>query len=225
MSESFDLTVFAIVIVGWVFSLCLHEFSHALVAYWGGDFTVRDKGYLTFNPLRYTDPVSSIFFPLLFLLIGGIGMPGGAVYIETWRLRSRHWDCAVSLAGPAANIVFLGLLIIPFQLGLVDEWNPGPFWTAYAFLCYLQVMAILFNLLPVPPLDGFGAISAYMKTSVRAWFHRQSIIFLLALFVVFFRVDSVHQFFWSTLTDISEAIGVPVGIAMEGFRKVRPFAF
>ena len=80
---------FIVVLVGWIFSLCLHEFSHAAVAYLGGDTTVREKGYLTFNPLKYTHPVYSILLPLLFLALGGIGLPGGAVYIETWRLRSR----------------------------------------------------------------------------------------------------------------------------------------
>ena len=64
---------FLVVIVGWIFSLCLHEFSHALVAYYGGDTSVRDKGYLTFNPLKYTHPVYSILLPMIFLLLGGIG--------------------------------------------------------------------------------------------------------------------------------------------------------
>src|SRR5687768_15540217 len=53
---------FAIVLFGWIFSLCLHEFSHALVAYYGGDYTVREKGYLTFNPLKYTHPSTRISF-------------------------------------------------------------------------------------------------------------------------------------------------------------------
>ena len=48
---------FLVVLIGWIFSLCLHEFSHSLVAYYGGDTTVREKGYLTFNPLKYTHPV------------------------------------------------------------------------------------------------------------------------------------------------------------------------
>ena len=96
---------FIIVIIGWIFSLCLHEFSHALVAYYGGDTSVREKGYLTFNPLKYTHPVYSILLPMVFLLLGGIGLPGGAVYIERWRLRSKGWESAVSLAGPAANLL------------------------------------------------------------------------------------------------------------------------
>ena len=58
---------FLVVLIGWIFSLSLHEFAHALVAYYGGDTSVRDKGYLTFNPLKYTHPLYSIALPLLFL--------------------------------------------------------------------------------------------------------------------------------------------------------------
>ncbi len=74
-----NLTTFLIVLAGWIFSLSLHEFAHALVAYYGGDKTVKDKGYLTFNPLKYTHPMLSIVFPIIFLMMGGIGLPGGAV--------------------------------------------------------------------------------------------------------------------------------------------------
>jgi Zn-dependent protease len=98
---------FYIVTVGWIFSVCLHEFSHAIAAYKGGDVTVRDKGYLTFNPLRYTHPVTSLVLPLIVLAIGGIGLPGGAVFINRALLRSRAWDTWVSLAGPASNLVLI----------------------------------------------------------------------------------------------------------------------
>ncbi len=107
---------FLIVIVGWIFSLCLHEFSHALVAYYGGDTSVREKGYLTFNPLKYTHPVYSLLLPMVFLLLGGIGLPGGAVYIEKWRLRSKRWESAVSLAGPTANLVLAVILAIVLKV-------------------------------------------------------------------------------------------------------------
>lgn len=223
MPDTFDVTVFLIVLVGWIFSLCLHEFSHALIAYRGGDYTVREKGYLTFNPLRYTDPMGSIFFPLLFLVLGGIGLPGGAVYIETWRLRSRHWDCAVSLAGPLSNVLLLALLVIPFQLGVVG-FHPGRFWIAYALICKLQVMAILFNLLPIPPLDGFGAIAPYLKPSTRAWCYRQSTIFLLALLVLLWRVDFVARLFWDTINGISEGIEIPLGWASEARLRMQVFS-
>lgn len=223
MDAVFDGRVFAVVIVGWVFSLCLHEFSHALVAYHGGDRSVRDKGYLTFNPIRYTDPFMSLVLPLLFLMIGGIGLPGGAVYIDTGRLRSRHWDCAVSLAGPLSNCILLLVLMVPFYLGLVDTRDAGPYWQGYAFLCRLQVMAIIFNLLPVPPLDGFQAIGAYLKPSWRAWCHRQSTIFFLVLLVLLWRVRDVGGAFFNLIDSVCEIVGVPLGLAEMGFWKIRPF--
>ena len=158
-----DLTVFLIVLVGWIFSLCLHEFSHALVAYYGGDTSVREKGYLTFNPLKYTHPVYSIVMPLIFLALGGIGLPGGAVYIETWRIRDRKWLSAVSLAGPSAN------LLVAFILGVLLSFTPlgqASIAPALSFLAYLQVTAVVFNLIPLPPLDGFGILAPYLNPSL-----------------------------------------------------------
>ncbi len=155
---------FVIVLIGWIFSLCLHEFSHTLVAYLGGDTTVKDKGYLTFNPLKYTHPVYSLLIPIVFLVLGGIGLPGGAVYIETWRLRSRNWVSAVSLAGPTAN------LILAVIIGLVLRFGPvtsSGLWPALAFLGLLQVIAVVLNLIPIPPLDGYGMIAPFLPNDFR----------------------------------------------------------
>ena len=66
------IAAFLFVTVGWVVSLSLHEFGHALTAYFGGDYTVVDKGYLTLNPLRYTHAALSIIFPLIYLALGGM---------------------------------------------------------------------------------------------------------------------------------------------------------
>jgi Zn-dependent protease len=126
---------FITVIVGWIFSLCLHEFSHAIVAYYGGDTSVKDKGYLTFNPLKYTHPFYSIVLPMIFLLLGGIGLPGGAVYIDTWRLRSRRWQAAVSLAGPAANLVVAIVLAIILAFAPISM---SGIWPGLAFLALMQ---------------------------------------------------------------------------------------
>jgi len=156
---------FAIVLFGWIFSLCLHEFSHALVAYYGGDYTVREKGYLTFNPLKYTHPLFSIILPLLFLVLGGIGLPGGAVYIERWRIRNRWMLSLMSLAGPFAN------LLIAVVLGLVLRFVPGidpRFLPGLSFLLVLQISAVLFNLIPVPPFDGYNALEPFLPETVQA---------------------------------------------------------
>jgi Zn-dependent protease len=69
------IAVFTFVTAGWIVSLSLHEYGHALVAYRGGDRSVASRGYLTLNPLKYAHPILSIVLPLVFLLLGGIGLP------------------------------------------------------------------------------------------------------------------------------------------------------
>ncbi len=81
-TQPIGVWVFAVVLGGWVITLCLHEFAHAAVAYAGGDISVRARGYLTLNPLRYTDLAYSVIIPILLLAVGGIPLPGGAVLVE-----------------------------------------------------------------------------------------------------------------------------------------------
>jgi Zn-dependent protease len=204
---------FLIVLIGWVFSLCLHEFSHALVAYFGGDTSVREKGYLTFNPLKYTHPVYSLLLPLIFLILGGIGLPGGAVYIEKWRLRSKRWESAVSLAGPASN------LLLAIILALVLQFRPassGGIWPALAFLALLQVMALVLNLVPLPPLDGYGVISPYIPSDVRLRLDQAGNILILIFFFLLWYVPFVSDAFWSLVYWLVGVFGIPLQLAAQG---------
>jgi Zn-dependent protease len=207
-----SLFTFLLVTVGWVFSLCLHEYAHARTAYAGGDVTVRDKGYLSFNPLRYADPVYSILMPMLFLVLGGIGLPGGAVYIETWRLRSARWRTAVSLAGPAANLALVPVLALLLRVVPAD-FGPG-----LAFLAYLQVMAVLFNLLPIPPLDGYGALRPHLSPERAAQMDRAGRWAIWVLFAVLWFVDPVANAFWGLVSGIASFLGIPLDLASEGYR-------
>lgn len=210
---------------GWIFSLCLHEFSHALVAYWGGDISVKRKGYLTFNPLKYTDPGYSIALPLLFLLMGGIGLPGGAVFINQQLLRNRWWQSAVSVAGPTANILIALLLAFSFQLVrgdsvLINQINEDSFLSSgIAFLIYLQVFATIFNLLPLPGLDGYGAIEPWLPDGVRAKFDRFSKYSTLLIIILFWFVPGFSNFTFTIVGFISEKfLKIPnVFIAMGGY--------
>jgi Zn-dependent protease len=204
---------FIVVLVGWVFSLCLHEFSHALVAYYGGDTTVREKGYLTFNPLKYTHPVYSLLLPLLFLMLGGIGLPGGAVYIETWRLRSRGWMTAVSLAGPTAN------LLLAIVLGVILHFAPvtnSGIWPGLGFLAFLQVSALVLNLIPLPPFDGFGAIEPYLPVNLRTNLVQTRGMLSFAVFFLLWYVPFINNAFWSLVFTLAQLTGVPLQLAQLG---------
>ncbi len=202
--------------------MCLHEFAHAAVAYIGGDTTVKEKGYLTLNPLKFTDPVTSLILPVVFLVIGGLGLPGGCVYIERRLLRSRGWDCAVSLAGPAANLIFAVALAAPFYLGFVDPASTSLLWQAYAFLIVLQFSAVALNLIPVPPLDGFQAIAAWFDDELQTRLMALGNYGFIAIFVLFWYVDPVGQAFWRTVFMAAAYLGVPPEMAFDGLEAFRP---
>lgn len=160
------LAAVGLVFSGWLVSLCLHEYSHAAVAYLGGDRTVVEKGYLTLDPRKYSDPVLSVILPVVFLLAGGIGLPGGAVWIETHRIRSRHMLSLVSLAGPLANILFGTAIIGLIRMGLFA--GSPTLEAALAFLAFLEFATAVLCLLPVPGFDGYHAIEPYLPGPLRA---------------------------------------------------------
>ena len=96
--------MFLFIVAGWVVTVCVHEFAHAFLAWRFGDDEVEARGYLSLNPLKYSHPVLSILLPVLFIAIGGIGLPGGAVYLHPHRFRTNAQRALVSLSGPAVNV-------------------------------------------------------------------------------------------------------------------------
>ncbi len=207
---------FLIVLIGWIFSLCLHEFSHALVAYYGGDFTVKDKGYLTFNPLKYTHPVFSLLLPLLFLVMGGIGLPGGAVYIEKWRLKNRNWESAVSLAGPLSNALLALISGLILRFGPV---NASGIWPGLAFLGLLQVSAVVLNLIPLPPFDGFGILEPHLPMEMRNKLAETRGMLSLAVFFMLWYVPFISSLFWNLIFFLARLAGIPLQLAGLGLSQ------
>ncbi len=156
--------VFTFVIAGWLVSLCLHEFGHAYTAWRFGDHDVEVRGYLTLNPLKYSNPMLSLGLPLLFIALGGIGLPGGAVYLRTSFMTDRQ-RTLVSLAGPLANLI-LGVLLLAATRLFYDP-NHGVFFSALAFLGFLQITGLLLNLLPIPGLDGYAALEPHLSPATQ----------------------------------------------------------
>jgi len=213
---------FAIVFFGWIFSLCLHEFSHAIVAYYGGDHTVKEKGYLSFNPLRYTHPLFSIILPLVFLLMGGIGLPGGAVYIETWRLRSPRWRSAVSVAGPASNLALAMVLaiVMKFAPSSVDYTNNGMSpWPGLAFLLFVEISAIVLNLIPLPPFDGYGIIEPFLNDAIRDQVNRVRAWLPFVVFFALWYVPVVYNAFSFVILILASIFGVPGYLVADGYAR------
>jgi Zn-dependent protease len=204
---------FIIVFFGWIFSLCLHEFSHALVAYHGGDTTVREKGYLTFNPLKYTHPMLSLVIPVLIMMMGGIGLPGGAVYIERWRIRNRYWLSAMSLAGPMANGLVAFVIII--LLHVLPE-STSRVWPGLSFLFVLQVWAMIFNLLPVPGLDGYGVIEPFLNPAIQMQMERIRPFAIWILLLAVWYIPFISRFIWTVISIFAAILGVNWDMVVQG---------
>ena len=192
------ISSFLLVVSGWVVSLCLHEWAHAYVAYRSGDHSVVARGYLTLDPRKYADPIFSVAIPIAFLLLGGIGLPGGAVWIDHGNIRSRHRRSLVSLAGPVVNIVFGVVCLGVVAFGVVD--GAPTLKLALAYLGWLEFATAALNLLPVPGLDGYGIIQPYLPYGVRAIINpiaNYAVIILLVLMI--------STGFGSFLFDIADA--------------------
>ena len=220
--------VFLLVAAGWVVSLCLHEFGHAYVAYRAGDTDVEAAGYLTLNPLRYAHPVLSIVLPLVFIAQGGIGLPGGAVYLHPHAFRTRWQQSLAAAIGPAVNLVLaVALLLVVRSHGDVSfvvvggpNADHAAFWAGLAFLGFLQCSAAVLNLLPVPGLDGYAIVEPYLAPEnqrslapIKPWG-------MLGVFVLL-QVRTVNAWFFTTVQWLYDHTGAPAVLWQGGYALFR----
>lgn len=198
--------VFVLVVSGWIVTLCLHEFAHAYTAWRAGDREVELRGYLTLNPLRYSHPLLSIVLPMVFIALGGIGLPGGAVYVHAHQVSARM-QRLISGAGPAVNAVCaVALLVVVWLFGSAEE-HPV-FWFGLSFLAFLQITATLLNLLPIPGLDGYGIVEPSLSYRTRRGLEQFKPFGMLILFALLF-TPAINQVFFDAVYALYEVSGVP----------------
>jgi Zn-dependent protease len=213
-------TIFLFMLGGWIISVSLHEFGHAIVAFWGGDKSVIDKGYLTLNPLKYTHPLLSLVLPVLIVLAGSIGFPGGAVYINTHLIKGRWRRSLATMAGPVATGILGVILAISLSSGLDADSSLEhfEFWAGLAALTSLQITAFCLTLLPIPGLDGFGIIEPFLPTKILNVTHPISQYAFLILVLLFFSNTPVSRGFWIVVHFINQLINLDPNLVHMGFR-------
>ncbi len=179
-------------------SIILHEVSHGWAALAFGDDTAKRAGRLTLNPVAHVDPFGTVLLPLL-LSLSGVGAFGYAkpVPVNLRRLRNpRQHALYVALAGPATNIALAAAAGIAMQLFYDVRYEGGFFFIvdepgaeALFYFGLLNVVLALFNLLPVPPLDGSAIIERFLPNRwLPTWLRiRQYSFFVLVLLVLAFR--------------------------------------
>ena len=217
--SSVQLTTGIVLLVlgGWAVSLCLHEFGHAAVAYRGGDREVRAKGYLTLDIRRYTDLGLSFVLPVVILLVGGIPLPGGAVWINHAAIRSRGVQSLVSFAGPATNLVIGGLLTA--AVALVEDMPIG-LAIGLSCLAFIQVIAFVLNIIPIPGLDGFGVLEPFLSWNVRRMAARVRPWAPLVLLALIIGVPGVSSVFFQAGAAVFAAVGGEADLAFAGYSEL-----
>ena len=162
-----NLVYIAIVLVVILFSMTVHEAMHGFVAYWLGDDTAEREGRLTLNPIKHIDPFLTILLPLMLAVIGG-PIFGGAkpVPFNPSRLKYDEWGAAlVAVAGPLTNFVIAFILFASYTLFNVDQSTLAGQFLVTGVLVNLGFF--VFNMLPVPPLDGSRVVYALAPDFVR----------------------------------------------------------
>jgi len=185
--EALLLPIFYVVVL--VYSVVIHEVSHGLMADSLGDPTAKNLGRLTLNPLRHLDMFGSVLLPLLLFLARAPFIIGYAkpVPYNPHNLSDRKYGPAkVALAGPASNIVLalifgLSLRLMPdiFTSSLVPE--------LFSFIILLNLVLAIFNLFPIPPLDGHWLLMTFLPArfnTLKVFIYRYSIV-LLFVFIIF----------------------------------------
>ncbi len=184
------ITIFSLVVL--LFSVIIHELAHGYVAYSLGDPTAKYEGRLTLNPLKHLDPFGSVILPLLLFISGSPILVGWAkpVPINPYNFKDQKWGTLkVSIAGPITNIllaIFFGLLIRFIPSEIYNLFTRNGF-NIIDFVVYINIILAIFNLVPIPPLDGSWILFKFIpqrfeKTKI---FLNQYGLFILILFIFF----------------------------------------
>ncbi len=197
--------IFAIAIV--LFSAVAHEVAHGYTANKLGDPTARLAGRITLNPVKHIDPIWSVFLPVVLALSGApLFAMAKPVPVNVYNLRGKWAEAIVSAAGPLTNLalaIFFGLMI---RIIFAHVFLPVTLVQVSAIIVLMNIHLALFNLLPIPPLDGSHVLFAllpYKYIAVRHFFERYG--FILLILFIFFLSDvlvPIASFLFSMITGL-----------------------
>jgi Zn-dependent protease len=180
-----DFAYIAIVLVVILFSMTLHEVMHGFMAFWLGDDTAEREGRLTLNPVKHIDPFLTIALPVMLALIPGAPIFGGAkpVPFNPDRLKYDEWGAAlVALAGPFTNLFIAFVLYASYALfGIDADTFAGQF---LLIGVVVNLGFFLFNMLPIPPLDGSRVLYAVAPEFARRGMETIERYGLIVIFII-----------------------------------------
>ena len=163
-----DPASIAIILGILLFSLCVHEAAHAAMAYYCGDDTARLQGRLTLNPMAHIDPLGTVILPLIMIFV--IGFPFGwakPVPFNPTKLNNIRRDpVLIAMAGPASNLMLAFIFAFTGRIYFLLAGGPASVPTLIFQFFYIMILLnfilMLFNLIPVPPLDGHHVLNYFL---------------------------------------------------------------
>lgn len=196
-----DITYIVVVVAIILVSMTVHEAMHAFVGYWLGDDTAKREGRLTLNPIKHIDPFLTILLPVILAILGG-PIFGGAkpVPFNPDRVRGGEWGAAlIAVAGPLINFL---LAFICFGLWVLFRGVPE-----VSYVLNIAVLVnlgfFIFNMLPIPPLDGSRVLYALAPEFVR---RGMEVIERMGLLVIFAIVLLGSSVLGTLMVKVSSAI-------------------
>ena len=198
-----------VLLISLIISVTLHEAMHGYVAHWLGDDTANDQGRLTINPLKSVDLYTTILLPLVLIAIGGYPiMAAKPVPVDFNRLKFEEFGMAlVGLAGPFTN------LLLAVIAGLVLRFNYYSLGLNFSndLLLFVQtnIALFVFNMIPIPPLDGSRVLYAFAPESLRklmTQFESYGFLSILIIFVIVIQVPAFSQGLYNIETGLIHLI-------------------
>lgn len=210
------MEIIVIYLVVLIFSVILHEIAHGYMANWLGDPTARLAGRLTLNPVSHIDPIGSLLLPFILIISGSSILIGYAkpVPYNPYNLRGKWDEALVAGAGPATNVLLALIfgMIVRFGYGSLDP----ALIDVFKLVVMMNVVLAVFNLIPIPPLDGSKVLSSVLPGSIgraydnfRQMFERLGILTgTLVLLLMFYYLS---PYFFVVLSHVFVFItGVPL---------------
>ncbi|GAA4914860.1 site-2 protease family protein [Streptomonospora salina] len=200
---------FVFILAGWIVSLALHEYGHAVLAYRFGDRSLRGSAYLRLNPFGFRELFAGLLMPVAFVLLGGVGLTGPATYLDPSAVPGRGRRSLVAAAGIAVNLAVAAAtaatvaVLVPADM-YTDNWMLG----GLMYLCYLNVTAALVNVLPIPGLDGFGVIAPHLPGDAEKRMRPWGVFGVIAVFALLW-VPQVNVEVPGVLMQVFAGLGMP----------------